>query len=143
MFQVSDIRTICPLERLSDALADASQSGSYWYLVDYKPSVPIQFSNDSLPVRLSIHGIDIAAIFGLLDNYINPMSSSDTTFEKNMQDLFFSFVKYGRPEINREILMSSNFINIIGDVVRSKMTPYENCHLWNNEIFYPTYAKMN
>lgn len=137
------MRTICPLERLTDALGVALQSDSYWYLIDYKPSTPIQFSNESAAVRLSVHGLDIAAIFGLLSEYIKPMSPSDVTFEKNMQDLFFSFVKYGRPEINREILMSSSFINIIGDVVRSLMTPHENCHLWNNEVFYPAYAKMN
>ncbi|GBN62698.1 Neurotactin [Araneus ventricosus] len=142
-FSVSDIRTICPIERLTDALGDALQKDSYWYLVDYKPSEPIQFSNESASVKLSVHGLDIAAIFGLLDKYIKPMAPQDVTFQKNIQDLFYSFVNKGRPELKGEILMPSKFINLIGESVRSRMTPYENCHLWNNDVFYPKYAKMN
>ncbi|CAL1299970.1 unnamed protein product [Larinioides sclopetarius] len=140
---VSDIRTICPIERLTDALGDALQKDSYWYLVDYKPSEPVQFSNESASVKLSVHGLDIAAIFGLLDKYIKPMAAQDVTFQKNLQDLFYSFVHKGRPELKGEILMPSKFINLIGESVRSRMTPYENCHLWNNDVFYPEYAKMN
>ncbi|GFU06379.1 cAMP-regulated D2 protein [Nephila pilipes] len=140
---VSDIRTICPIERLTEILADALQTDSYWYLVDYKPSEPIQFSNDSAPVKLSVHGLDVVAIFGLLDNYIKPMAPQDVTFQKNLQDLFYSYVHHGRPAVRGEILMSSNFINLIGESVRSRMTPYENCHLWNNDVFFPKYAKMN
>ncbi|KAF8788341.1 Neurotactin like protein [Argiope bruennichi] len=131
---VSDIRTICPIERLTDALGDALQKDSYWYLVDYKPSEPIQFSNESASVKLSVHGLDVAAIFGLLNKYIKPMAPQDVTFQKNLQDLFYSFVHKGRPELKGEILMPSNFINLIGESVRSRMTPYENCHLWNNDV---------
>ncbi|XP_035216936.1 neurotactin-like [Stegodyphus dumicola] len=140
---VSDVRTLCPLERLAEALGEVLQTGSYWYVVDYKPSSPIQFSNDSYAAHLSVHGMDIAAIFGLLDQYLKPMAPADVKFEKNMQDLFYSFVRYGRPEIRGEILMASNFINMIGDQIRSLFLPYENCHLWNNDVFYPTYAKVN
>ncbi|GFX16146.1 neurotactin [Trichonephila clavipes] len=140
---VSDIRTICPIERLTEALGEVLQTDSYWYLVDYKPSEPIQFSNQSASVKLSVHGLDIAAIFGLLDDYVKPMAPQDVTFQKNLQDLFYSFVCLGRPAVRGEILMSSSFINLIGESVRSRMTPYENCHLWNNDIFFPTYAKMN
>ncbi|GIX98758.1 hypothetical protein CDAR_451052 [Caerostris darwini] len=140
---VSDVRTICPIERLTEALSAALQKDSYWYLIDYKPKHPIQFSNESASVKLSVHGLDIAAIFGLLDEYIKPMDPQDTKFQKNIQDLFYSFVSRGRPELRGEALMASNFINLIGESVRSRMTPYENCHLWNNNIFYPSYAKMN
>ncbi|XP_015910336.2 neurotactin [Parasteatoda tepidariorum] len=140
---VSDVRTICPLERLNEALNDALDTDSYWYLVDYIPSSPIQFSNESAAVRLAVHGLDIAAIFGIMDNYIDTMSPSDLTFQKNMQDLFYSFISTTKPEIKGERLMASNFINMIGEAVRSRMTPYDNCYVWNNDIFYPTYAKMN
>lgn len=138
------MRTICPLERMTEVLGDILQSDMYWYLVDYKPSAPIQFSNESsAAVRLSVHGMDVAAIFGLLGDYVRPMSSGDLTFQKNMQELFFSFVRRARPQINGEVLMASGFVNIIGDVIRSHMKPYENCHMWDDDIFFPAYAKMN
>ncbi|XP_054710711.1 neurotactin-like [Uloborus diversus] len=141
---VSDVRTICPLERLTDALGEALQTdSSWWYVMEYKPSAPVQFSNESASVRLAVHGLDIVAIFGIMDQYIKDMSPSDKTFEKNMQDLFYSYVYHGRPAIRGEVLMSSHFINIIGNQVQSKMSPYDNCQLWNNDMFYPAYAKMN
>lgn len=140
---VSDIRTICPLENLTESLGRALQEPVYWYVADYVPSSSIQVSNSSASVQMAVHGVDVISIFGLLDQYITPFKDDDKMFQKNVQELFFNFVHHGTPKIGSETLMSSEFFNTVSTEVLSKMTPYKNCQIWRNAGLYPMYAKMN
>ncbi|UYV81928.1 hypothetical protein LAZ67_21000167 [Cordylochernes scorpioides] len=140
---VSDLRSICPVQKLL-SLHNHSLADIYSYVSDFVPSQPILLAEDLAPVKMPVHGLDILAIFGLLDSYIPTLADSDRQYQRSMQEIFFNFAHHGRPHTDAYALVPHPQVNLFGSSSPvSKPAPYDHCPLWFNSGLYPRYAKMN
>ncbi|XP_076313645.1 neurotactin-like [Tachypleus tridentatus] len=136
---VSDVRSVCPVQHLTKTIADTLESNVYSYIVNYVPSSDIQLVNTTIP-RLAFSGLDVVAIFDLLDNYLMKPSEQDIQFQRILQELFYTFVHTGKPFVRYSSLKETPFINFLGNKVNVRLAPYENCHVWKNLL---KFGRMN
>ncbi|XP_064480403.1 para-nitrobenzyl esterase-like [Ornithodoros turicata] len=90
---VSDLRVGCPVNSIASELSNIFQSPVYRYVVDSKPSKPIDYMGHA--AAYSFHPWDAIAFFDQLDHFIPGPSYEDFAFRDNVQDLGLTFVRSG------------------------------------------------
>ncbi|KAH3699303.1 hypothetical protein DPMN_074259 [Dreissena polymorpha] len=92
---VSDIRVNCGNNYLALVAARTLSSPVYRYVNTNRPSKPFGDGGGSI---YPFHTHDVYAFFGSLNQYLSPLSASDTAFEQNMRNEVLSFVRTGHPK---------------------------------------------
>lgn len=125
---VSDIKTVCPLYNLASSSAKHFNR-VYFYVANQR--------------RLTDHGdepvadgaSDIAAILG---NYI-PTTQEQQQFVKNMQQLFYGFVK--NSELKQDKRMGRHLYLIDHEIQTTYQ--YPNCEFWKEARIVPEYSRVD
>jgi Carboxylesterase family len=125
---VSDLRTVCPLQSLARYVSDFNEN-VYSYVATQKRSGKLGGIADATS--------DVAAIFGVYE----PADDDESSFVRNMQDMFYNFVKEGKlPHGNSDA--KNGIYTVDKNVVTHKS--YQNCDFWQGVgDIVPNYGKMN
>lgn len=138
---VSDIRVTCPLLELGYRASKAFTNNVYFYAMSHVPDSIVDHMN--LSQQLAVHGLDVAAIFGCLDQVLANPSERDLRFQKTMQGLFYHFVEHGRLMLSSNPKLPWN-LNWVGEEVESTMDPpYPNYDFWTRNGICPTWGRFN
>ena len=125
---VSDLRTVCPLQSLASYISDYN-GNVYSYVATQKRANKLGGITDATS--------DVAAIFGVY----TPANDDEASFVRNMQDMFYLFVKEGKLPHG-----DSNAKSGVYTVDKSVVThrSYQNCDFWLGlGDIVPNYGKMN
>lgn len=88
---VSDLRQTCPIDRMSQSLANSSISHVYRYVVQATPSLPMKVTR--YPSSYAFHLWDAIAFFDHMEHYLDSPTPSDFTFRDELHRLVRAFVR--------------------------------------------------
>jgi len=126
---VSDIRTVCPLQKLAQYVSQNFVSKVYSYVATQKRTDALGGIADKT--------IDIAAILGSYETE----NEDELKFIANMNDMFFTFVKTGNlPKGNHDLAHGMYIVD--SDITTEDN--YQNCDFWEKaQKIVPTYAALD
>jgi hypothetical protein len=126
---LSDIRTVCPLQHLADFVSKNFVADVYSYVATQKRSGKLGGIADSTS--------DVSAIFGAYQ----PSNEDEVSFVKNMQDMFYAFVRDGKlPHGNADLTRGMYAVD--KSIVTQKN--YQACDFWQRaQDIVPNYGKMD
>lgn len=119
---LSDMRTICPLLKMTFHLLPSKKAS--FYIVTHTSRTPLGY--------LAEANADIRAILGLS----NPRSYKDKRYTENIASMFFNFVRTGSVSDEPG---AGNKIFIVNEKV-TKVHEYPNCEFWARNFFLGDYS---
>ena len=126
---LSDIRTVCPIQHLAAYVSNNFVADIYSYVATQKRVERLGGIADKTS--------DISAIFGVYE----PSNDDEASFVKNMQDLFYGYVKEGKlPHGNTDLTRGMYKVEKSISTQRN----YPTCDFWQRaQDIVPNYGSMD
>ena len=126
---LSDIRTVCPIQHLAAYVSNNFVADIFSYVATQKRSSRLGGIADSTS--------DISAIFGVYET----ANADEADFAKNMQDMFYGYVKDGKlPHGNTDLTRGMYTI----DKTITTQKNYPTCDFWQRaQNIVPNYGNLD
>ena len=125
---LTDIRTVCPLQKLAQVASVNSVANVYAYVVTQPRSGVLGGIADSTS--------DVSAIFGTYD----PKTTDERAFVANIRDMFYGFVAGGTLPQNKDITLGMYTI----DTTIRMQRDCPQCDFWeNSDEIVPMYKRLD
>ena len=132
---VSDIRVNCPLQEV--AYGAANSIAVYSYVITYRPSQPIVVDGFHHPGSCAAHFLDIFALFGNIDKYIEHPTEDDWLYQNAIRAELIHFLQYGRPKSESWRKFPITTARVDKKIVyRDGVYKDDECAFWRRHGFY-------
>lgn len=132
---VSDVRATCPTRTLADVMASVSSANVYRYVVTSQPSKEVSYLALTSKPAYAYHTLDLFAFFGVLEDYIQPLTAAERDFQSTVQSEVFHFIRTGRVKSsnwrafpNSTAIVDSN-VTVVNDYHETQ------CDFWESNGF--------
>lgn len=140
---ITDLRSSCPSDVISDIAAKSFSSPVYRAVINALPSIPFSMDGE-FTCKYAFHGFDSIALFGTFKTFGLYPSASDLEFQKVLRQMIVNFAHDGRLDVpDRKPSQGRSSVALVSDVI-SVADDYikDRCEFWMSNGFY-LYAWIN